>query len=77
MLYFHIFEPTNPKTCRFFSDGGLHWMKNKIRSRCPPRWVRDVVFAPRKYELHVDVGNGVDPLSTLEQMSEKGFAGEA
>ena len=49
-------------------------MKNKIRSRCPPRWVRDVVFAPRKYELHVDVGNGVDPLSALEQMSEKGFA---
>lgn len=50
-------------------------MKNTIK--VPPRSVRDVVFAPRKYELHVDVGNGVDPLSTLEQMSEKGFAGEA
>ena len=43
----------------------------KSRIKVPPRWVRDVVFAPRKYELHVDVGNGIDPLSTLEQMSEK------
>ena len=71
MLHFHIFEPTNPNVMSVFSAMGdlTGWKQNQIK--VPPRWGRDVVFAPRKYELHVDVGNGIDPLSTLEQMSQK------
>ena len=60
-----------------FQRWGTSLDEKQNQIKVPPRWVRDVVFAPRKYELHVDVGNGVDPLSTLEQISENGFAGEA